>query len=136
MIVVAVVLVGGAILILLSGSDSPETAALRFMTALAKGDVDTLTKLTYAGNESPDDIRKQWDFAENVAGKHYAFLYNITASSRSDENDAAITMDFTKNYGKPGSYNEPVQIPMVRDNGVWKVDVPAVDRTMFPALPH
>lgn len=135
-IVIAAVLIGGAVLVLLHSSDSPESAAATFMTALAKGDVNTLTNLSYVTNETPDEIRKQWDFAENHAGKYYCFSWEMTSSLQSDASNAAISMQFVKNLGKPASYPETVNIPLVKDQGTWKVDVAAVDRTLFPALPH
>jgi hypothetical protein len=131
-----VVLIAAFIIVFAQTGDSPETAALDFMSALATGDVATLTKLTYISGQTPEQIRKQWDFAENTAGKYYSFNYIISGSTQTDSNDAAISMQFTKDSRKIAAYSEPASIPMIKKDGKWFVDVGGMDRTLFPALPH
>ena len=134
-LVVAAVLLGGIVMLFARVGDSPETAAQNFMTALAKGDLDSLTKLSFLENQTPEQIRKQWDFAENTAGKYYRFTYAISGSSQPDPTDATVSMQFEKNAGDPAAYPEAVTIPLVKVGQEWKVDVAAMDRTLFPALP-
>lgn len=108
------------------------------MTALAKGDVDTLTKMTYLGaNTSEDQIRKEWNFACNTAGKHYVFMWRITSSMEQDPGKVgSVQMQVTRNANTPGSYEEGFQLPMLKVNGQWKVDVRGISRQMYPALPR
>jgi hypothetical protein len=116
--------------------DSPESAATQFFSALAKGDVNKLISLSDLGDEPPDQVRKQWDFSVNEAGKYYQFRYMVSGSSQSDPTDASVKVRMLRNPDKMGSYEETFDIPMVKKNDRWKVDVRAVNRTIYPALPQ
>jgi hypothetical protein len=106
------VIVGGAVIVLLTTGESPESAATSFLSALAKGDINELTNLSYMANQSPEEVKKKWDFAENVAGPYYRFAYRVTGSNQADANDA------------------------VKVGDKWKVDVRSVNIELFPALPR
>jgi hypothetical protein len=108
----------------------------RFMTALQRGDVDTLTKMSYLGNESPEQMRAQWDRSVNKAGKYYIFTYRIVASRPEDANTASVTMQVTRDAMNPSSYEEKFELPLVRVGDDWKVDVKALSRELYPALPR
>lgn len=122
--------------VLMFGRESLSTVGTRFMTALGRGDVDTLTNMTYLGNSSKEEVRKQWDFAVNVAGKYYNFKYRITSAAANDEKSGAVNMQVIKNSEQPGSYEEVFQLPLVKVNDEWKVDVKGISREMYPALPR
>ena len=136
LIVIVAVLVGSAIVLLLIVPDSPESAAKQFMSALATGNVDKLVSLSDLGDESPDQARKQWDFSVNTAGKYYQFVYSVNSSSESDPTDASVKILMLRNPDKPGSFQETFDIPMVKKGDHWKVDVRAMNRTIYPALPQ
>jgi Protein of unknown function (DUF2950) len=136
LIVIVAVLTGGAVVLLLIVPDSPESAATQFMSALAGGNVDKLVSLSDLGDESPDQAHKQWDFAVNTAGKYYQFAYTIMGSSEADPTDASVKIQMLRNPDKVGSYQETFDIPMVKKNEHWLVDVRAMNRTIYPAMPQ
>ncbi|HEY3782889.1 MAG TPA: DUF2950 family protein [Fimbriimonadaceae bacterium] len=136
LIVIAVVLIGGAVVLLLIVPDSPESAATQFFSALATGNVDKLVSLSDMGDETPDQVRAQWQFATHDAGKYYQFIFQVDSSSQTDATDASVKVQMLRNPDKPGGYMETFDIPMVKKNDGWKVDVRAVNRTIYPALPE
>lgn len=118
------------------GKESLTSVGSRFMSALGKGDVDTLTSMTYLGNSTPEEVRKQWDFAVNHAGKYYNFHYRITSAAASDDKTAAVNMQLMKNSDQPGSYEEAFEIPLVKVGDEWKVDVRGMSTEIYPGLPE
>ena len=122
--------------VILMGRQSVTTVVAKFMSALAKHDVDTLTNMTYLNGRDKEEVRKKWDFAVNKAGKHYLFLWKITSSKNVDENNASVTLLMMRNARNVSSYEEKFDIPVVKENGEWKVDVSAISRDVFPALPQ
>ena len=106
------------------------------MTALSKGDVDTLTKMSLLGDKTEPEMHKEWEFAVNTAGKHYRFFWRITSELVSDENSGSVRMQISRNIDSPSMYEEAFQLPMQKVNGEWKVDVRGISREMFPALPR
>jgi hypothetical protein len=130
---VAIIMIGGVILM---GRQSVTTVAAKFMTALAKHDVDTLTEMTYLNGRDKAEVRKKWDFAVNDAGKHYLFMWRIASSKEADPNTASVTLQMVRNIRGSGSYEEKYDLPLVKENGEWKVDVSAISREVFPALPQ
>lgn len=128
--------VGLVIAILFLGGESPTAAAGKFMTALSKGDVRTLTDLSYLSGENKDQIERQWDYAVNVAGPYYRFKYSIRSERIVDSNDAAVSLSVWRNYFSGISYDEKFELPMIKQEGKWLVDVRGINREMFPALPR
>jgi hypothetical protein len=108
----------------------------RFMTALARGDVDTLTKMSYLGKRTPDEIRRQWEFATKTAGRYYNFTYRITASRQADPNTGTVTMMIVRDADNPGSYEEKRELPLIKVGDEWKVDVANITRDVYPGLPR
>jgi len=124
--------------ILMVAQESPTTAATRFMTALTKGDVKTLTELTYlddATEKDPAGIKKQWEFSTDV-GKYYTFIWKITGETASGPDAASVKMTIIKNAASPAAYDEPCDLPMVKVKGRWKVNVRSMWRELYPALPR
>src|ERR1700761_7837910 len=117
--VVAVVMVA---VVLLFSKSSPGAAGGQFMDALVRGDVNELCNLSYMGDTPPDEMRKEWEFATQVAGKHYNFSWQITASTALG-NTGSVQLSVQRNFGTPGAYPENFALPMVLTNGQWKVDV-------------
>lgn len=116
--------------------ESIQSVGSRFMSALSRHDVDTLTDLSYAGNQTKEEIRKKWDYAVNVAGQHYYFTWRATSSKEANADNGAVQLSVSRNANQPGSYEENFQLPMVKVNNDWKVDVTGISRDMFPGLPR
>jgi hypothetical protein len=106
------------------------------MEALAKHDVDTLTKMTMMTGASQDNIRKQWDFSVNKAERYYEFGYRIESSAQANDHAASVKVQMTKDIDHPGSYEELMELPMVKVDGQWKVDVRALSRDFYNCLPR
>jgi len=123
--------------LLFMGRESLNSVGGRFMSALAKGDVDALTKMSYMGDKTPAEIHKKWEFAVNDAAKYYRFGWRISATSEPEPNvSGTVRLQVERNLGSGGSYEENFQLPMVMKNGGWKVDVGGISREMYPALPR
>ncbi len=114
--------------------NSPTNTVGDFLTALAKGNVDQLVELShYDGNK--DDLRKQWEFAVKEAGPHFRFTWKIIGGKESDATHAAVNVQWTKDALGQG-YEKKYEVPCVKVDGSWKVDISAVARDMYPALPQ
>lgn len=136
---IAILAVVGALLIvavLFMGKQSPSEAGARFMSALAKGDAATLTDMTYMGDTPKSEIRKKWDFATGDVSKYYRFAWKIMGTSEPNDHEAAVRLQVLRNLDSGGSYEENFQLPMLKQNGQWLVDVKAINREMYPALPR
>jgi hypothetical protein len=131
--IVAIVMIGS---VLFMGRQSINAVASKFMSALATHDVNTLTDMTFLNGRSKEEVRKQWDFAVNDAGKHYVFAWRITSSKEADPKTASVTLQVLRNAMSQTSYEEKFDLPLVKEDGNWKVDVSAISRDLFPALPQ
>ncbi|CAN5536981.1 hypothetical protein BH11ARM1_BH11ARM1_10180 [soil metagenome] len=131
--IVAVVLV---VALFAFSKESIASVGAKFMNALYSGNVKTLTDMTYLGNQSREDMEKQWDFAVNKAAPYYLFEYRIVAARQIDPNTASVTMQVTRDVLRSGAYAEKFELPLVRVDDGWKVDVRALSREMYPALPR
>lgn len=138
---VCLVLVAG---VLMFSQEGLGTVGTRFMGALASGDVDQLTKLTYLGNRSQEDIKKAWTFTTTVPGQHYFFRWHLLDSRQADATSGSVRVAVERNIGSGGSYDENYGLQMVKvgpdnqlsPNGTWKVDVGGINREMYPGLPR
>jgi hypothetical protein len=130
-------LVGLAVVLLLVFMDEagPERAAHDFMQALAKKDIDKLTELTYLEERTAEEIRPQWDFALNKAAKHFMFLYGIDGVQKLGDDRAVAKITLIEFRGPAASEIEPVEVAMIKHEGMWKVDLTSTSRRFFPALP-
>ncbi len=115
--------------------ESLSTTASKFMDALARGDAETLTDLTYRGDFTREQILDQWKFSTQVAGKHYMFRWQILDEKQADEDQGTVQMFIWRNYG-PGSYEERYGLELRKEEGKWKVDVSGIARNMYPGLPR
>jgi hypothetical protein len=122
--------------ILVFSKESPSIAANRFMYALAKGDVKTLTELSFHPNADKESIRKQWEFATKEAGPYYRFTWKIRHGKEAGDGTAAVVMDVVRDVFAASAYDEKFELPMVMHEGRWMVDVPAISRNLYPALPR
>lgn len=116
--------------------ESPRRVADDFMTALEKQDVEKLTQLTYWGTHSEADVRASWTYTVGEASKYYRFMYEVEDESRPDANSANIKLLVYRNalYGQ--STEEHYDLPMMKENGKWKVRAGGISREMYPFLPR
>jgi hypothetical protein len=133
--IIAVFAVLMLVVVLFFSKQSLSNAGGQFMDALARGDVDKLTSLSLVGNEGSDQIKKQWEFATQTAGKNYSFRWNITSEDQVDPNDGSVKLQVERNVGNGSSYPENFALPMVKVDGLWKVDVANISRDMYPGMP-
>ncbi len=122
------------IVVLVFGGDSPASTTNRFMNALADGDVDTLMSMSYYDG-SKESLKEQWEFATKVAGRYYRFRWQVVTVKEPTEKSAAVKLMVERNVGM-GSVPEKMDVPLVRPNGRWLVDVKALHRGLYPALPR
>lgn len=134
--IVIVAFVVGLVAMALSSSESPMLAGSNFMEALANGDVEALTELSYSDDVSKEEIAEKWNYTSHVVGPHFNFSYQITGETRQSDDTAVVTMMYAKNAGMASSYDEPYELPMHKVDGKWKVDIFSLPRNMFPGLPR
>jgi hypothetical protein len=130
-IVCALLVVG----LLFFSKESPENVASSYMSALARGDAAALTELSYYENDR-NDLRKQYDFATQVAAKYYRFVWKIDHSKQTGKDSAAVVLKMVRNSADASAYEENFELPMVMQDGKWKVDVASIQSGMYPALPR
>lgn len=115
---------------------SPATVGSEFMDALARGDVGKLTDLSKIGDDPKEEVRKKWDFAVNKAGPYYRFLWTVAGAEETKADQALVRVKVQRNVANGGSYDENYQLPLVKTNDGWKVEVGGINREMFPGLPR
>lgn len=134
-LIVAIALIGMGTYFFVMAGASPASVANDFMIALAKGDAKGLAKLGYMAGMTPEQEEKIW--AQTIErGEYYRFGWHIKSASEANEEKASVVMDFMKNADLPGGYPEDFQLPMVKVDGKWKVDVHGIPRELYPALPR
>ncbi|MBS1708480.1 MAG: DUF4878 domain-containing protein [Armatimonadetes bacterium] len=120
----------------LTSGESPMTVGNRFMVALAAGDTNTLADISIMGDKSRDEMKKEWEKTV-TASKHFLFKYRVKSFEQPGPDQAAVPVAVERNLNPMGgSYDENYQIPLVKKDGKWKVDVLAMNRTMYPWLPR
>jgi len=122
--------------LLLFSRESLTTVGARFMGALARGDVNTLTEMSFVGNRDKEQVRKDWEFAVNTAGRYYNFRYRILSSVQHDPKTASVRMQVIRDADNPSAYEENRQLPLVKVGDDWKVDVKGLSRDIYPGLPR
>ncbi|HLO98886.1 MAG TPA: hypothetical protein VK171_09860 [Fimbriimonas sp.] len=139
----AILMVGLMVAAVLLAKETPQTAAVNFMDALARHDVKKLTELSYIGESDPaaaeakrQRLEKDWDYSVNDAGRHFTFTWRVTAANATTERTATATVQMTPDAVLPSSYEQKFDLPMEKEGGKWKVDVGGMSKLMFPALPN
>lgn len=123
------------VLFFMSG-ESSQAAASRFMNALGKGDVNTLASMSDIPGKSEDEIRKAWEHTTKVAGPHYIFTYKISSNLDANDQTSMVRMMVIRNAERDGAYEEKFELPLVKKDGKWKVEVLGLDRRLYPGLPR
>jgi hypothetical protein len=118
------------------GRENIGSVGAKFMSALAKGDVDTLTDLSYLGNKDKEDMKKQWEFAAKDVSKQYTFEWRVTGARELSEKAGSVSLMVSRNLFSGSTYEEKFELPMIRVNGRWLVNVSGISRDMYPALPR
>jgi hypothetical protein len=131
---VAVVVVGLLFLVLASSGTSTAVAD-DFLVALAKGDAKTLADLGYMEGTTPDQAQKMWE-KTLARAKYYRFAWRVKNTVQASPTNASVQMDVVRNVDTPGSFPDAYELPMVKIDGKWKVDVRGISRQMYPALPR
>ncbi|MBL8059159.1 MAG: DUF4878 domain-containing protein [Chthonomonas sp.] len=122
------------VLFFLSG-ESSQSAAIRFMNALGKGDVVTLTSMSEIPGKSPDEIKSAWERTTSI-GKHYIFTYKIESTLNANDQVSMVRMMVIRNAERDGGYEEKFELPLIKKDGKWKVEVLGLDRRLYPGLPR
>lgn len=115
---------------------SPQTAGTAFMDALARQDSKKLADLSFVQGKEVAEVQKDWEALLNGPAKYYRFYWNHSQTVQSGADIAAVRFQVTRDVDSGMSYEEKFELPMVKKNGAWKVDVRRVDRRMFPFLPR
>lgn len=125
------------ILFLLFGlGESPLVAANRFLIALAKQDLETVSEMSFYSPERPQEqVRADW---EKTLGyiKHFRFTWQLTNYVTPAPDRATVRLKFVKDAHLPGAYDENFGFDLVKVKGKWQVDVGSLSREMLPALPR
>ena len=131
--IVSVVLLVG---LLSLSRESLTSVGSRFMVALKEGNVEQLTKMSYLGNGSEEEMRRDWELAVNTAGRYYKFEFRILGATQESSDTASVRTQVIRDSDRPGSFEENFQIPLVRVGDEWKVDVRSISSQLYPGLPR
>lgn len=134
-IVVAIALVAAVSVLFLLAGESPSGVAARFLTALQKGDTKTLAELSFLEGKSPDQMKADWDQTYSYS-KYWRFAWEIQDTAEQDPDNATVRLQWVKKADSPSAYAEKYELPLVKKDGHWKVDVRGISREMYPALPR
>lgn len=126
-------------LFLFSG-ESPTTVANQFMIALANGDADELTRLTYYKGDK-ERLREKWKYATTVVAPHYRFAWATRSYVQNGPDQVTVKMEVARDSGdpkrpNPASYPENFEMRLFKEGGRWKVDVGSMARNVYPGLPR
>lgn len=134
-IVITVALVAAVIGLFLLAGESPTGVTGKFLTALAKGDSKTLASLSFMDGLSEAEIEKKWQ-QTHAMSKYWTFAFKMQGSNEQDANSATVRLEWMKNAMNPNSYGEKFEVPLIKVDGKWKVDVRGISRDMYPSLPR
>jgi hypothetical protein len=123
------------IVVMLMIGKSPEQAAREFMTALSKGDVATLTSMSYLPDpEAP--LEEQWRHTFDNIAKNYVFAWQIQGSEKMSEEEAVVRILIIEYRGPELHENDIANLPLTKRDGEWKVNLRSLSRLFFPGLPR
>ena len=136
LLIVTVAFVVGLVVMTLTVSESPSSVARRFMAALAVGDAETLTDLTYLEDATREEMLAKWEYTTGVVGPYFPFRYEIKGETRPSDDQAIVWMLYTANAGMSGSYPDRFELELHSTDDGWKINVFALSRKMYPGLPR
>lgn len=120
--------------LLFFAKESPETAAVQFMDALARKDVDRLVQLSFLDSPTTP-LKQQWDECVNIYAKHFNFVWELKTSLRNSADRATVRVEYYKFQGAAAGLEGPFELPLIEIDGEWKVDLSSLSKEFFPALP-
>lgn len=143
MVLVSLVALAGLIGLFTLSGDTPDRAARDFMLGLATADAERLTNRTYLNSEGKsgqakstrDEMLKAWQTGL-AGGKYYRFAYSVGEAQTQPDNSASVRLQVNRNPFGMGGYDEHFELPMFKEDGMWKVQVQGISREMFPFLPR
>lgn len=121
-----------AMLLLLIGQESMATVGARFMSALARGDAQTLAANSYVEGKTSDELLKEWQHTVDVT-KHVRFRWNMLGSDQTGPETGSVRLEVERNMQ---GYGDKFQLPLRRVGDKWKVEVRGISREMYPFLPR
>lgn len=120
--------------VLVSASKGPGGAATEFMTGLSYADAAKLARVSAIGQDDEATRRAKWQ--QTLArGKHYLFVWKMLETVNTGKDRAVAKVLIVRNATLPNAFDEKVEIPLVKKDEGWKVDVAGINREIFPALP-
>ena len=134
-VIITITLVAAVIGLFLMAGESPNGVGVKFLTALANGNTKTLAELSYMDGNTPAEIEEKWKQTHEIS-KYWYFAYQVQGTTIQDDKTATIRLEWVKNVSSPSAFGEKYELPMVKVDGKWKVDVRAISREMYPALPR
>lgn len=133
--VLGIVALLALIFLLVFSKQSPSAAAKDFMVALGKGNTAELAKLTVIGSDDLATRKKKWEKTVD-RGKHYLFVYQVQDATETSDTEAAVDLIIWRNARSASTFDQRMELPMLKVDGEWKVDVGAVNRELYPSLPR
>ena len=131
---IAVVL--GIVGLFVFSGESPLTASHKFLTALGKGDAETLTDMSYFEPARPRaEVLKDWKKTLE-SSKYYRFAWMLKSSTNPAPGRASVKMEFTRDFDQGSAYSENFSLDLIQQNGKWVVDVRSLSRELYPDLPR
>lgn len=118
------------------GRATPSATAEEYLEALARGDANRLTELSFTHSGTKEQLLDAYKFATEQAGKNYSFIWRIKDEREADANTAAVQISVMRNANRATSYEENFEIPLAKKDGKWLVDVGDINDQMYPALPR
>jgi predicted outer membrane protein len=134
-LIAALAIVAAVVALFMLAGDSPSGVAGRFLSALAKGDTKTLAELSYMEGLSQSEIESKWK-ATHDSSKYWVFAYAIKDVKEQDANNATVNLDWVKDIAGVSPEEGKAELPMVKREGKWLVDVRAISRNLYPFLPQ
>lgn len=124
-----------AVVLFTRSGSSPAQRVNEFFTALGKADMEGVLRSSTFGGLPDDEVRPKWQQCFDRT-KYYRFALQIKETSYSNPEEATVAVDMFQNAANPNLGSKRFQIPVVKIDGEWKVDVRSMTRQAYPALPR
>lgn len=119
--------------VMFSGENKgPETTANGFMSALAETDAKKLASFSYLDGQEEAAVQAKWE--ENLKRtRYFQFRWAFDGIETSSQETVIARINL-----KVAGDNDPTlhRIPLLKVKDAWKVDVAAINRSFYPALPR
>lgn len=132
---VAGVLGLAGMLFFLQGRETPGVRVQKFLTGLAKGNVDEVMAVSKFGDQPDETVRKKWEVCLHRS-EYFRFYWKILETFNPSPDEAIVAINIYTGAAANEATEKRYQIPMIKDNGEWFVDAQSLNRDIFPALPR